>query len=152
GLDQMFGVERTSPECPILPHMQGRVARAVISTPEGKSRYLERVAQLYTNVWHVNAILKRVDELAAVIRPVIAESGTSAARYHDRQIQDLKERISQRDDSLQRQLASLTEQPKLEVNSGMRLSGWGRRTQTGSAEFRLEKSSDGQDLLYLAAN
>jgi hypothetical protein len=153
GMDQMFGVERTTPECKILPRLQGRVARLLIDTPEGKSQYLERVAQLYTNVWHVDAILKRVEQLAAVIRPAIAESsGSSSARYHDAQVEDLKERISQRDDSLRRQLARLTQQPKLVGNDTLRLSGWGRRTQKGSPEFRLEKSSEGHDLLYLAAD
>src|SRR5260221_7900552 len=112
GLDQMFGVERTSPECPILPRMQGRVARAVLSTTEGKRRYFERMSQLYTNVWHVEAILKRVHQLAAVIRPVIADHGGSSARYHDSEVENLKERITQRDQSLQRQLASLKDPPK----------------------------------------
>jgi CotH kinase protein len=128
GLDQMFGVERTNPECPILPHMQGRVARAVLGTPEGKRKYLERMSELYTNVWHVEAILKRVDQLAAVIR-----------------------RISQRDESLRQQLAKLANQPKLQPNSSLQLSGWSRRTQTGAPEFRQEKTAEGQDALYLAA-
>jgi spore coat protein H len=152
GLDQMFGVERTSPECPILPRMRGKVAWAVMSTPDGKLRYLERVAQLYTNVWHVEAILKRVDQLAAVIRPVIAENGPSAARYHDGEVENLKERISERDQSLRRQLASLSNQPKPEPNGSLALSGWNRRIQTGSPEFRQEKTADGQDALYLGAN
>jgi len=149
GLDQMFGVERTSPECPILPRMQGRVARAVLSTADGKSRYLERIQQLYTNVWHADAILKRVDQLAAVIRPAIAETSTSMARYHDGEVQNLKERISQRDDSLRRQIAKLSNQPKVGSSGSLALSGWNRRTQTGSAEYRQEKTPEGQDALYL---
>jgi hypothetical protein len=151
GLDQMFGVERTSPDCPILPRMQGRVAVAVIRNPEGKRRYLERMSQLYTNVWHLDAILKRVDQLAAVIRPAIAESSSSAARYHDGEVENLKERITQRDESLRRQLASLANQPKLQTNSSLRLSGWSQRIQTGSLAFRQEKTEEGQDTMYLAA-
>jgi spore coat protein CotH len=152
GMDQMFGVERTTPECPILPPMHGMVAQRLIATPEGRSRYLERVAQLYTNVWHVNDILKRVDQLSAVIRPAIAESSSSQARYHDRVVEDLKERISQRDESLRLQLARLSAEPKLEANGSLRLTGWARRTQSGTPQFRIEKSSEGPDLLYLAAN
>jgi spore coat protein H len=152
GLDQMFGVERTSPECPIQPRMTGRVARAVISTPEGKRLYLERVAQLYTNVWNVGTILKRVDQLAAVIRPVIAESGSSAARYHDGEVENLKERIAQRDESLNHQIASLARQPKLTPQSSAHLAGWSRRTQAGAPSFRQEKTPEGQDGLYVAAN
>jgi spore coat protein H len=151
GLDQMFGVERTSPNCPILPRMQGKVARALLSIPEGKSLYLERMQQLYTNVWHADAILKRVDQLAVVIRPAIAESSSSTARYHDSEVDTLKERISQRDESLRRQLARLSAQPKVQTNGSLVLSGWTRRTQTGSPEFRQENSADGQDTLYLGA-
>jgi len=152
GLDQMFGVERTSPDCPILPHMQGKVARAVLVTPEGKRLYLERMAQLYTNVWHVDAILKRVDQLAAVIRPAFVESGASAARYHDGEVENLKERISERDESLRRQLARLSNQPRLEANSSMHLSGWGRRTDMGSPQFSQRKDDQGNDILCLGVD
>jgi spore coat protein H len=152
GLDQMFGVDRTTPECSILPRMQGRVARSVISTPEGKRRYLERMSQLYTNVWHLDAILKRVDQLHAVMRPaIVASSGPSAARHHDRMVEALKERITERDASLRQQLGAVREQPKIAVNSNVTLTGWTRRTQLGSPEFREEKTSDGVDTLYLAA-
>lgn len=147
GLDQMFGVERTSPECSILPRMQGTVARAVISTPEGKRQYLERMAQLYTNVWHVDAILKRVDQLAAVIRPAIVESaGSSIARYHDGEVESLKERIRERDQSLRKQLASVRDQAKLRA-----VTEWAHSTQIGQPEFRREKTPDGKDVLYLGA-
>jgi spore coat protein H len=152
GLDQMFGVERTTPECSIFPRWSGRVARAVLSTPEGKRRYIERMSELYTNVWHVQAILQRVDQLAAVIRPVIAETSGSAARYFADEVRDLKQRISERDQSLRQQLASIRDQPKIQVNSAVLLSDWTRHTQSGSPEFRQEKSPEGQDLLYLAAN
>jgi len=152
GLDQMFGVERTTPECPILPHMSGRVARAVISTPQGKHRYLERMSELYTNVWHVEAILKRVDQLAAVIRPVLAETSPSRARYHDGEVDSLKERITERDQSLRQQLGAIREQPKVDVNSALPLAAWTHgRPQSGSPEYRQEKNPEGQDLLYLAA-
>jgi spore coat protein H len=151
GLDQMFGVERTSPECPILPSMRGLVAHAVLNTREGRQRYLERMSQLYTNVWHVDALLKRVDQLNAVIRPALAESSSSAARYHDSEVENLKERITRRDRSLRSQLASLGDPPKLDVNGALKLSGWTQQTQAGNGEFRTEKGPEGQDVLYLAA-
>jgi spore coat protein H len=152
GLDQMFGVERTSPECSILPPMRGLVARAVMACPEGKHLYLERMAQLYTNVWHVDAILKRVDQLNAVIRPAIAESDSSAARYHDREVENLKERIIERNQSLRRQLASLSNAPKLDGKGALRSAEWVQRTQAGTPEFKLEKSPEGNNLLYLGVH
>src|SRR5205807_9889049 len=42
GMDQMFG----DPGGPILPGFQGAVARAVIETPEGRERYLARLAEI----------------------------------------------------------------------------------------------------------
>ena len=86
-----------------------------------------------------------------MIRPIFVENSTSSARYHDNQVQELKERISERDDSLRQQLARLAEQPQLDVNAPLHLTGWTRNTQKGTPEFRLEKSQDGHDILYLAA-
>src|SRR5262245_1715633 len=152
GLDQMFGVERATPDCPLLPPMQWMVARAVVGTAEGRRRYLERVSQLYTNVFHVDAILRRVDGLAAVIHQVIAESNPSAARRHDQEVRWLKERITQRDQSLKRQLQALASQPKTEANGTIRLAGWRPRTQAGAPAFGQEQGGDGGSLLYIRAS
>ena len=154
GLDQMFGVERTSPECPILPPMQGLVARQVIGTPEGRRRYLERMSQLYTNVFHVEALLKRVDDLAAVIRPVIAESNLQAARSHDQQVQRLKQRIARRDASLRQQLGTVSAPLRFSTGGTVQLSGWKSRIQggtPGTPTFSELQGPDGRALLYVSA-
>ena len=151
GLDQMFGVERTTPECPILPHhLNGLVARAVLSTTEGRRRYLERVAQLYTNVFHADALIKRVDQLAAVINPAIAEYSSSSARRHEAAVEDLKRRIRMRDESLSRQLAATTTKPAFVSDGTLKLQGWRRATRSGEPEFRQEKSGD-HALLFISA-
>lgn len=151
GLDQMFGVERTTPECPILPpHLQGLVARAVVSTAEGRRRYLERVGQLYTNVFHADLLIKRVDQLAAVIYPAIAEYSPSAARRHLEAVEDLKQRIQMRDESLRSQLAATTTEPTFASDGTLKLKGWRRNTRSGQPEFRQEKSGD-RALLFISA-
>ena len=137
GLDQMFGIERATPDCPILPSMQGLVARAVVGTPEGRWRYIKRVSELYTNVFQVNSILKRVDQLAEVIRPALYESGGEAAtRQWNGQVRYLKSRIVQRGESLRRQLASVTFPVKFDSKAGIRLAGWKPRVQSGAPSFR----------------
>jgi hypothetical protein len=151
GLDQMFGVARTTPSCRIRPHMQGMVAVALLETPEGRRRYLERVAELYTNVFHVDAILRRVDELATVIRPVIAESGPQAARAHDLQVSRLRRRIIERDQSLQQQLGLLPRPSQFGSNAVMALSGWVEKKRTGDPVFRKKQTSDGKTCLYIGA-
>jgi spore coat protein H len=108
GMDQMFGIRRANPNYPILPlPMRGWVARVVLSNPEGRRLYLERVSRLYHQVFKVDAILARVDDLAASIRPVIAQTNPQGALYHDESVRRLKERIVQRDQSLRRQLRNL---------------------------------------------
>jgi len=153
GLDQMFGVQRATPDCPILPHMQGLVARVVIGTPEGKRRYLQRVSELYTNVFHVDALLKRVDELAAVINPAIAQYSSQGARRHEMEVENLKRRIAMRDESLSRQLSISTAEPRFASDGMMKLTGWRRSVRAGEPAFREEKASEGKDseLLYIGA-
>jgi spore coat protein H len=154
GLDQMFGVERATPDCPILPsRLQGLVARAVLGTAEGRRRYLERVAQLYTNVFHADALVKRVDELAAVINPAIAEYSPNAARRHEAAVENLKRRILMRDESLSRQLSSTSTEPTFASDGTLKLNGWRRSIRSGQPEFRQEKSGDGRagPLLYISA-
>jgi spore coat protein H len=152
GLDQMFGVDRATPECPILPPMQGMVARAVLGTPDGRRRYFERMTQLYSDVFHARALVQRVDDLAAVIRPVIVASDPQAARRHDQAVQWLKSRIARRDESLRQQLGALATRPAFDSNGTMRLTGWTPgKTQSGNAAHRQEQGPDGVSLLYITA-
>jgi spore coat protein CotH len=112
GLDQMFGTgtmllggEKSTANCPIFPPWQGAVARAVMSTSEGGRLYVSRLEQLYTNHFHVDPLLKRVDELASVVQSAMTESEPQSARNYQRQVDTLKAHIQQRDKSLARQLA-----------------------------------------------
>jgi hypothetical protein len=64
-MDQMFW----KPTGTIYPRMTGLVARGVMTTPEGKRRYRERLSQLETNGFDVAALGRRLDALAALIKP-----------------------------------------------------------------------------------
>jgi spore coat protein CotH len=154
GLDQMFGVARTTPECPISlgPRMlRGLVAVALLETPEGRRRYYDRLAQLYTNVFHVDALLQRVDEISALIQPVIAESNPQTARSHEMAVLRLKRRITDRDRSLSQQLASRISPAQFGSTGVMPLAHWNMRAQIGDPVFREKKTADGKTLLYVGA-
>jgi len=71
GLDQMFDWPpgRFPADGPILPPMRGVVAQAVISTPQGRTRFLERLGTLCTNQFNERTITHRVQELARRIAP-----------------------------------------------------------------------------------
>lgn len=76
GMDQMFW--ETSHE--ILPRGDGGlrlnslVARAVLETPQGKKLYRERFGQIFTNVFQIEVLTNRVQELAALLRPYIRDT------------------------------------------------------------------------------
>jgi hypothetical protein len=152
GMDQMFGVVRRTPDCPILPQMHGMVARALLKTPEGRRRYLARLTEFYTNVFHVEATLRRVDELAAVVRPAVAEANPGFGQYYDSQVEMLKARIVQRDQSLRRQIASVNAAPNTEPNILAQLTGWEPAGQTDGARFQEKLKYDGTSVLYIGAN
>jgi len=113
------------------------------------------MGELYTNVFHVEAILKRVDDLAAVVRPAIAESSEGAARVYDNQVFWLKNRIAQRNESLKRQLASVRLAAASGTNVELKLAGWEQRGAArmgnGSAILRMQTQNDGSSLLYIGA-
>ena len=108
GLDQMFGVTRSFPSSPILPAMQGLVADAVITTPEGREWYLQRIAALRAQVFLEDKLTNRVHELARRIRPTLAAYAPDLAEQHDSEVGYLCERIVERARSITEQLGSGT--------------------------------------------
>ena len=59
GLDQTL-----QQQTPTIPNPNGSVARALLEIPEARRRYTERVSQLLTNVFKVDAITNHVHEVA----------------------------------------------------------------------------------------
>ena len=92
GMDQMFGVFRSSPTSPILPPTQGLVARAIATTPAGQQLYFERIATLRTNVFIEERLTNRVHELSRRIRPTLAAYAPDLAKEHDAQVAYLCQR------------------------------------------------------------
>lgn len=153
GMDQMFGVFRSSPHSSILPAMEGLVARAVLSTPEGQRRYLERVAVLRTNVFVPERITERVRELSRRIRPTLAAYSPALAEEHDAHVEFLCERIQERARSISDQLAAPREPLQFDGSGVAPLSSWSARVtaqRRGRMQFeRTERA--GRRVLWIAA-
>ena len=81
GMDQMFW----EPGGPVLPEFRGLVARSVMQIPEWRQRYLDRMSELLTNVFKVEAITNRMDWLFARINPALAE--------YDKWLDELKQAL-----------------------------------------------------------
>jgi spore coat protein H len=103
GMDQTFA-KATFPLMP--PRWDGLVARAFMETREGRALYQHQLGLLFTNYYHTEALVSRVDELARPLRPLFAEQGPAAAVAHDRLVAALRRRIEQRGVFLAEQLAT----------------------------------------------
>jgi hypothetical protein len=114
GLDQMFW----QPQGSIDPRMNGIVAAAVLRIPECRRLYRERLALLHTNVFQVDQLSRRIDQLAAVIRPYKPDTDTQADR--------LKRQIAGRAESIARQLGAPEPAAPAFVGNVAPLRGWVR--------------------------
>ncbi len=157
GLDQMFGTgtfrrgdELASADCPIFPPLHGAVADAVMGTPEGRRLYVQRLAQLYTNLFRVELLLKRVDELSSVIRSAMTESDPQSARNYQREVNALKAHIQQRDKSLARQLVDASKPRDPKLSAPVHLTGWATKVQGGQPEFDKSAAESRPNLLHIS--
>ena len=113
GMDQMFGTRgrRAPPSSDIFPReVHGIVAYAVLTTPEGQERYLDRITELRKNLFKEDVLLKRIDELTEKIRPILEAYSPEIARRHDSDVTYLKQCIVERANSITEQLAGYREQ------------------------------------------
>jgi spore coat protein H len=151
GMDQMFGMGRGSADRPIHPPWRGLVAKAVMSTPQGRQLYLARLGELYTNVFRVESLLKEVDQLSSVVREVIAESNPQSALAYQRRVDALKTRIEARDESLARQLNDASKPSDPDLSEPIHLTGWTARIQNGQPEFDKSADESRANLLHISA-
>src|ERR1051326_1468246 len=158
GMDQMFGTgimrlggRKSSANCPIFPPLSGAVADAVMRTPEGRRLYIARLGQLYTNVLRVDALLKRVDELSAVVHASLVKSGTQTAQDYQQNAEDLKAHIKARAESVARQLADATRPRDPRSLAPIHLTGWATRIQEGAPDFARTAEASRTNLLQISA-
>jgi hypothetical protein len=158
GMDQMLGTgtfhgggRQGSPNCPIFPQLSGAVAEAFISIPEGRRMYLSRLGQLYTNLFRVDALLSRVDELSSVVAKALADSDNPQARSYQRTVNELKAHIVARDKSLARQLGEALKPRDPRDYAPVLLTNWTRRIQRGDPEFEQTSNGSRKNLLLISA-
>ncbi len=130
GMDQMFWEANG----PLFPNMEGLVARKVLETTEGHRRYRARMSELLTNVFKIEVLTNRINELQARIRPELMAINPEVARNHDGAVDHLRAEVIGRCDGLQRLLSIPEPQPLKFDNSGFAsLSAWRTLDPLGSA-------------------
>ncbi len=120
GMDQMFW----ETEATILPRWSGLVAQGVLSTPEGRRRYMARVGELLTNVFEVATMTNRINAYAAPIRTALAAQSGRSARDFENEVQQLNERVAARVASVTRQLRTLPQRELNFAQGAVRIVGW----------------------------
>lgn len=150
GMDQMFW-EPTGPILLPLDRVEGLVARSVLETADGRQRYRARMASLLTNVFKVDVLTNRMNEVQARIRPVLAAINPSAAREHDDVVNNLRHQIVRRAAFMAQKL--MLPEPKIVRfdSSGLAtLSDWQQEDRSGTAA--LDKvAQDGKQILHIGA-
>jgi len=96
GMDLMF----ETPSAPIDRKMQGLVAVRVMEDPELRLQYLERVAQLTTNVINVSVITNRVYDIARRIEPQLAHGFGKSSEAFRHEVEQVVQFFVQRSDYL----------------------------------------------------
>ena len=135
GIDWAFGNTGVS----IWPPMNSILVRAVLQTPEGRNTYRERVGQLYTNVFKLDVLNNRLDEVAAKLKA--GARNPNEAKAVDNYAAEMRNRLTARAKNIAEQLATPPPQPLRFDNSGFAtVSGW--RTRQEAGEAKLERASE----------
>lgn len=136
GLDQLFW----KPEGPIVTGRQGMVGRALLSSPEGRKRVLERVAQLRRTVFTPEMVNRRVEELAARLKPAARQGGLIASSRHEQAVQQQKQSIAHRFRSVDEQLAGVKNLLAIGIGESTTITNWRSLVVSGNAT--LTESND----------
>lgn len=143
GLDWAFA----NPGVSIWPPTHSLLVRAVLQTPEGGKLYQERVGRLYTNVFKVDVLTRRVDEAAAKLKTGARNS--NEAKAVDAYAAEMRNRIVARSKNIAAQLAAPPPQPLAFDSSGFAaLAGWLPRVETGGTRLDRQEES-GRKVLFI---
>lgn len=134
GMDQMFW----KPEGPILPPMEGLVARAVIQIPALRQSYFARLAELRRTTFNVDAMTNRVLQLAAQARPVLAKSNAEDFKEYDRTVSAFCASIERRARSVDAQLSRPMVPAKFDAAGICAVTGWVARVDFGRPKLSRE--------------
>lgn len=152
GLDQVLSETGAS----IVPRTEGLVSRAVWEIPEARHRYHQRVAELATNVFRIEAITNRIQEVAGRIQAALARFESPGSEHrsagHQQRVNSLSRRFKQRVVNIRRQLFP-EKLPQLEsFDNTMALTDWEARIDLGDPQLRQVQDREGKPVLQISSS
>jgi hypothetical protein len=140
------------PAGPLLPPLEGLVAKAVLELPEGRRSYRQRLATLATNVFKVPSLTNRIHQAQLKIRPLLAAINREMAEDHDVAIEGLIEQLTERAEALAQLLKVPPPRPlKFDANGGALLSSWRADLDPGNMTLDQAADPDGRAALRIQA-
>jgi hypothetical protein len=143
GMDQLLG----QPDAPWQPHMAGLVAKAVMETTEGRRLYRETFAYLFTNVFRVQTLQARVDQVVAKLRPALSDPEAAAVQA---EAVHVKERMVQRQLSLSRQLSEPERASVVFTHGFAHPAGWVKVDEPASGQMEIGQATGHTPALHIA--
>ena len=152
GLDQTFRDDGRIPRQ--FQHSfqwQGRVAAALMGTPEGRRRLQTRLRELSSSL-DPGQISARIDAIEAVLVPAVAQWNPRVARDQEQGARDFKGLVERRIEQLRRQLAAAEKPVQFGSDGTVALRRWERAPQRrGGPTLRQIGEPGGQRVLSIAA-
>jgi spore coat protein H len=136
GLDQMFW----KPDGPVLPGMQGMVAKAVLQVPELREKYFARMKELRSTVFNPQEMTNRVYQIAAKVSPILKEKDPSQAEQHATAVEAYANAIVRRAASIDQQLATPVVPLKFDDSGKTTITEWESKANFGKPD--LKKNGD----------
>jgi hypothetical protein len=146
GMDQMFW----DPHGSIWrPEVGGLVARAIMETPEGAKAYRDHLHTVFENVFHLDRLTNRIDQLTARNRSAAAEVGHGFLPNWENNVRDLRSRVVERWTFIKTELEN---EPKpMDFSKPIIVKGWRQQMEMGNA--RIDRAEvQGKPTLHIAAN
>ena len=138
GLDLTFN----NPKASIVPRLSGLVGRALLETPEGRQRYLRRLAELTEKIFDAHTLTNRARQLAAPIaREMIARDAKLAAE-HQSSVNEYCAHVAERAANLRQQLVGITQPLQFDSSGSAPLREWKPVNEFGVATFDGTNATD----------
>lgn len=134
GMDQMF----RDPNYPILQVPSAMVANVIMTNPEWRMKYRDKVNQLLASFNPATQLQQKVDETAKRIKPVLEKISANAANDFQNQVNGLKERLAARAKFLVEQNAIVEARPvKFDASGTAVITKWEPRSESADAKLEL---------------
>lgn len=149
GMDQTFG----DPGAPAVRDPGAMAGQAVMSNPEWKAKYRERVREIYETVLKPVDWAQRVTEVGQKVQAALAKRNPKWAQDYQGQITAARERVTQRIANVGRQMGDLPKPPQFDKDNVLRLAdGWGPENGSGGDAAMDEAAVDAKKCLHIRAN